>query len=61
MNGHMARKYDMITVFEDYYQSDLLKIIAILITLYHINQDKFYKVIPIIILMEILMAVHIGC
>ena len=63
MDGHMARKYDMVTIFGDYYDhiSDLLKIGAILITLYYINQEKFYKVIPIIILMGILMAVHMGC
>lgn len=63
MDGHMARKYDILTVFGDYYDhvSDLLKIIAILTTLYYMNKDKFYKVIPIIILMGILMALHMGC
>jgi len=63
MDGHMARKYDMVTVFGDYYDhiSDLSKIIAILVTLYYINQEKFFKIIPIIILMGILMAAHMGC
>lgn len=63
MDGHMARKYDMVTVFGDYYDhiSDSLKIFAILFTLYYINQEKFIKVIPIIILLFILMSTHLGC
>lgn len=63
LDGHMARKYNMVTVFGDYYDhiSDLSKIIAILITLYYINPDKFYKIIPIIVFMGIMMAVHMGC
>lgn len=63
MDGHMARKYDMVTVFGDYYDhiSDSLKIFAILFTLYYINQEKFIKVIPIIILLFIMMSVHLGC
>lgn len=63
LDGHFARKYDMVTVFGDYYDhiSDLSKIISILITLYYINPDKFYKIIPIIGFMGIMMAVHMGC
>ncbi len=63
MDGHMARKYDMVTIFGDYYDhiSDSLKIFAVLITLYCINKEKFIKVIPIIILLFILMSVHLGC
>jgi hypothetical protein len=63
MDGHMARKYDMVTIFGDYYDhiSDSLKIFAILFTLYFINKEKFMKVIPIIILLFILMSVHLGC
>jgi hypothetical protein len=63
MDGHMARKYDMVTVFGDYYDhiSDSLKIFAVLFTLYYINKEKFIKVIPIIILLFILMSAHLGC
>jgi len=63
MDGYMARKYDMVTVFGDYYDhiSDMVKIIGVLLTLYYINKDKFYKIIPIIILMGILMTIHLGC
>lgn len=63
LDGHFARKYDMVTVFGDYYDhlSDLLKIIAILLVLYYINPDKFYKIIPVIVFMGIMMAIHMGC
>lgn len=63
MDGHMARKYNMVTVFGDYYDhiSDGLKIFGILFTLYYINKDKFFKILPIIILLFILMSAHLGC
>ena len=63
MDGHMARKYKMFSVFGDYYDhiSDSLKIFGVLFTLYYINKEKFIKVIPIIILLFILMSVHLGC
>lgn len=63
MDGHMARKYNMVTVFGDYYDhiSDGVKIYALLVTLYYINKDKFFKVLPIIILLFILMSAHLGC
>lgn len=63
LDGHFARKYNMVTSFGDYYDhiSDFLKIFAILLTLYYINKEKFLKVIPIIILVGIMMAVHMGC
>ena len=63
MDGHMARKYDMVTIFGDYYDhiSDSLKIFGVLFTLYYINKDKFLKIIPIIILLFILMSSHLGC
>ena len=63
MDGFMARKYNMITVFGDYYDhiSDLVKMIAVLYTLYYINPNKFFKIIPVIILLFILMGMHMGC
>lgn len=62
-DGHMARKYNMVSVFGDYYDhiSDLIKFIAIMVTLYYINSDKFFKIVPIIILLFIMMTVHVGC
>lgn len=63
MDGHMARKYKMYSKFGDYYDhiSDVLKIVAILTTFYYIDKNKFYKVIPIIILIGILLLIHMGC
>jgi hypothetical protein len=63
MDGHMARKYNMVTVFGDYYDhiSDVLKLTAVLITLYYINKTKFFRFIPIIIILAILMTRHLGC
>lgn len=63
MDGHMARKYNMVSVFGDYYDhiSDFMKLIAILGTLYYINENKFYKILPIIILILLLTSVHLGC
>ena len=53
----------MVTVFGDYYDhiSDTLKVIAILTSLYIIDSNKFFKIIPIIISIMILMLIHIGC
>lgn len=63
LDGHMARKYNMMSVFGDYYDhiSDLIKTIAVLYTLYYINPEKFFKIIPIILLLGILMCIHMGC
>jgi len=63
LDGHYARKYNMVTVLGDYYDhiSDVLKIIAVLGTLYYINKKKFMVVIPIIIIIGILTIIHFGC
>ena len=63
LDGHMARKYKMTSVFGDYYDhiSDFIKIFSVLFTMYWINQEKFFKVIPIIILLGLMTAIHMGC
>ena len=63
MDGFMARKYKMTSVFGDYYDhiSDFVKFVALLATLYYINHEKFYTIIPIIILLGIMMTIHMGC
>ena len=63
MDGHMARKYNMVSVFGDYYDhiSDFVKYVAVLSTLYYINKEKFLKILPIIVLLGILMTIHMGC
>jgi hypothetical protein len=63
LDGHYARKYNMVTVFGDYYDhiSDLLKIIAVLSTMYYIDSKKFMTILPIIIIFFILSTIHFGC
>ena len=53
----------MITEFGDYYDhiSDITKILLVLITLYYINTEKFFNIIPIIIISGILSLMHLGC
>ena len=63
LDGHLARSYNMTTVFGDYYDhiSDSLKIIAIFTSLYIINSEKFYKILPVFIVLVIFSFIHIGC
>ena len=63
LDGHIARKYNNVTKFGDYYDhiSDTSKVVAILFTMYWINSEKFYKIIPIIIVAAGLSLVHMGC
>jgi len=63
LDGHIARSYNMTTVFGDYYDhiSDVSKTIAVLISLYIINPTKFYNIIPFVIVFTIFGMIHIGC
>jgi len=63
LDGHLARSYKMGTIFGDYYDhiSDVLKIISILLALYIIDSTKFFKILPLYILISILMLIHLGC
>ena len=63
LDGHLARKYGMTSEFGDYYDhvSDGVKFILIMATLYYINKEKFYIVIPIILLSVMLSGIHFGC
>ena len=63
LDGHLARSYNMVTVFGDYYDhiSDSLKIFFVLLTLYYINSKKFFTIFPIFVLIAIMMLVHFGC
>ena len=62
-DGYVARKYNMVTKFGDYYDhiSDITKDILILGTLYWINPDKFITGIPILGLFGIFAMSHLGC
>jgi phosphatidylglycerophosphate synthase len=63
LDGHVARSYNSITVFGDYYDhiSDVTKVVAVLISLYFINSTKFMHVLPVIIAVIVLMFAHLGC
>lgn len=63
MDGYMARKYKMYSSFGDYYDhiSDIIKTILILCALYYIDKNKFYNIIPILVLLGILMTINISC
>ena len=59
----MARTYKLTSVFGDYYDhiSDVTKITFVLITLYYINPNKFNQLLPVIIVIFIGVAIHLGC
>jgi phosphatidylglycerophosphate synthase len=61
IDGHYARKYDMVTIFGDYYDhiGDLLKIIVITYVLYNLTKKKLF--IGIIFILWITMLIHLGC
>ena len=63
LDGHLARKYKQFSKFGDYYDhiSDFCKTMSILFTMYWINSDKFYQVIPVIIIAGILQYFYLGC
>jgi len=63
MDGNYARKYDMETVFGDYYDhfSDWFKYLILFVVMYNLNPKKAKIVIPIILLLCIPMAIHFGC
>jgi hypothetical protein len=63
MDGYVARKYKQTSKFGDYYDhiSDIIKLLLVLVALYYINKEKFFKVIPFIIITCILQFIHLGC
>ncbi len=63
LDGHLARSYNMVTVFGDYYDhiSDITKVIVILTSLYIINPEKLTRVLPLLVILIILSFVHLGC
>jgi hypothetical protein len=63
VDGHLARKYNMVTIFGDYYDhfSDIFKFSLILVIFYIKNKKKFFKIIIPITIMFLLMIIHFGC
>lgn len=63
LDGHMARTYNMVTIFGDYYDhiSDTLKFFSILTAMYIVNSKKFFEILPFIITLLVLSFIHMGC
>jgi phosphatidylglycerophosphate synthase len=63
LDGYIARKYDQVTVFGDYYDhiSDIVKLSVVLFVLYRISPIKFYRVLVVLTIFGILMIGHMGC
>lgn len=61
IDGHYARKYDMVTTFGDYYDhiGDIIKLVIIIIIIYKISNSKILILIPIILWITTL--IHLGC
>lgn len=62
-DGHMARTYKLTSVFGDYYDhvSDVIKVTLVMITLYYIDSQKFNQILPVLIVVYIGVAIHMGC
>jgi phosphatidylglycerophosphate synthase len=66
VDGKLARKYNMITKFGDYYDhaGDLLKIIVIILALFLSNKktttDKQWMYINLLLLLAIIQVLHLG-
>jgi hypothetical protein len=63
VDGKLARKYNMVTIFGDYYDhfSDIIKVVLIVYALYKNDSIKMKKYILIIILLFILAMYQMGC
>ena len=61
-DGKFARRYNMVTLFGDYYDhvSDTIKAIIILIALYITNKPRFSKWFILIIILTVLTSYHMG-
>ena len=63
VDGHLARKFDMVTVFGDYFDhyADLVKFGIILYMFYIKRKKKLFKIIIPILILILLMLIHFGC
>ena len=63
MDGNMARTYNQVTVFGDYYDhiSDIIKIVLILTSLYIVDSKKIIKIFPFILILSLLSFYHLSC
>jgi len=62
LDGYVARTYNLVTKFGDYYDhiSDSIKIIIICFMLYRINPTLFLATLPLIIIMATLMCSYLA-
>lgn len=62
-DGHFARKYKMTSKFGDIYDhiSDVIKMLVLLYVMYLKSKEKFFKLLPLIIILAILASTHLGC
>lgn len=63
LDGHYARKYNMVTKFGCYYDhiSDTFKYVLFSIAVYYKSKNKFILLLPIFIGLFILSLIHTGC
>ena len=61
LDGYVARKYDMVTVFGDWYDhiSDILSIILYCVTLTYINAKLFLLFLPMFLYILFVMNYHL--
>ena len=63
VDGYMARKYDQVTEFGDWYDhvSDIVKQLSLMFVMYKLDKRKFYRVLPVIMVFSISQCIHVGC
>lgn len=61
VDGYMARKYNMVSKFGDYYDhiSDVTKLLLFTISLLLLNPKVFLKILPIISIFGYLLGIHV--
>jgi phosphatidylglycerophosphate synthase len=62
LDGYVARKYNQLSLFGDYYDhiSDAVKGISFMLLLYYKNKNLFIKLIPLIIIFSMLTTLHLS-
>lgn len=63
LDGHYARSTDRCTKFGDYYDhvSDTCKVLFLMIAFYIVDKNKFKRILPAFIALDLLMLYHLHC